>query len=129
MNDKLTEKLHKDYPKIFPKNERGYSLGFEHQDGWYDLINGLCSTLMMYCKDHNTEPPVASQVKEKYGSLRFYVWSAPIELYDIIERFETESQYVCEICGERGKIHRVGGWYKCVCDKHLADWKNKSEWR
>lgn len=121
MNTKLTEKLHKEYPKIFPKNERGYALGFECMDGWYDHINALCATVMLYCNDHNIEPPIASQVKEKYGSLRFYVWSASIEVFDLIERFETESQYVCEVCGKRGKVRNIHGWYSCLCDKHLAE--------
>jgi hypothetical protein len=121
MNNKLTGKLHKDYPEIFPPNRNGYSLGFECNDGWYDLINGLCSTIMMFCKDNNKKPPIASQVKEKYGSLRFYVQSAPVEIYDIIDRFELESQYTCETCGKRGKIYNIKGWYTCLCEEHLIE--------
>ena len=82
---------------------------------------------MLYCTEHNIEPPIASQVKEKYGGLRFYVWSASIEVYDIIERFETESQYICEVCGDRGKVRVVGGWYSCECDEHFANRRDRHE--
>ena len=85
MKDELTKKLWKDYSKIFPKNERGYAVGFSCRDGWYDHINALCATIMMYCDEHNIEPPKASQVKEKFGSLRFYVQTASIEVFDIID--------------------------------------------
>lgn len=128
MNSKLTTKLHTDYPGIFPKNRKGHSLGFECDDGWYDHINALCGTIMLFCKDHGDNIPVASQVKEKYGSLRFYIWAASVEVFDIIERFELESQYICEICGERGKTEAKGGWYKTVCKSHLVSWQSKDTW-
>lgn len=129
MNNELTNKLWDEYPEIFPKNERGYAVGFSCLDGWYDHINALCATVMLFCKDHGDAVPRASQVKEKYGSLRFYVESASIELFDIIERFETESQYICETCGERGKIRRIGGWYSCLCDLHYAERRAEYEER
>jgi ribosomal protein L37AE/L43A len=127
MNDKNTKALWKEYPKIFPKNIRGHRVGFACGDGWYEHINALCGTIMLYCKDHNIEPPIVSDVKEKYGDLRFYVQSASIEVYDIIERFETESQYICEVCGERGKKRSFGGWYVTLCQIHFAERNRRYE--
>jgi len=121
MNNEITHKLWEDYPEIFPKNERGYRVGFGCDDGWYNHINALCATIMLFCKDHGDSVPLASQVKEKYGGLRFYVQSATVELYDLIERFELEAEYVCEVCGERGKIRNVNNWYKALCDKHYYE--------
>lgn len=121
MKEEFGKKLWEDYPDIFSKKITGHRVWMECGDGWYDHINTLCATVMLYCKDHNIEPPIASQVKEKYGSLRFYVWSAAIEVFDIIERFELESQYVCEVCGKRGKVRSVGGWYSCECEEHFAN--------
>jgi hypothetical protein len=82
---------------------------------------------MQFCRKYSKEPPKSSQVKEKFGGLRFYVWSAPSEIYDIIDKYETQSQYICEECGRAGKIHKIGGWYSCVCDTHLADWYKRRE--
>ena len=129
MNIELTTKLHKKYPGIFSKEITGHAVGFEHDNGWYDLIDRLCDSIMFYCNSSNIEPPIASQVKEKYGGLRFYVWQASNEVFDIIDKFELESQYICEVCGRKGKIEVKGGWYKCVCHEHFIDWKNRDKWR
>jgi len=120
MNTQLTNKLHKTYPEIF-KNGNEMFTYFECYDGWYELIDSLCAELMDYCKKFNREPPKASQVKEKFGSLRFYVWYANNEMYDIIQKYELQSQYTCEICGNRGSIKKIRGWYTCFCDRHYAE--------
>ena len=104
-------------------DERGFKMYFECADGWYELLDGLCAEIMQFCIKYNKKPPVASQIKEKFGSLRFYVWSASSEIYDIITKYELESQYVCEWCGERGKIRKIRGWYTCLCDKHFIEKK------
>lgn len=116
MRAELTEKLNNSYPEIFGEGEY-----FACNDGWYDLINGLCDEIMQFCKRFNQEPPKTSQVKEKFGGLRFYVWSAPQEVMDIIDKYELRSQYTCELCGEAGRIHSIYGWYTCFCDRHYAE--------
>ena len=124
MKEELQQKLWDNYPEIFPKHESGWCISFECNDGWYNHINALCATIMLFCKDHGDTVPVVTQVKEKYGTLRFYVMYASIEMYDLIERFEQESQYICEVCGDRGKVRNEGGWYTCLCDRHLAERRN-----
>jgi hypothetical protein len=135
MNEVLTKKLWNNYPEILDVGKEGYGIGFECSDGWYELIDSLCDEITQYCKRFNKELPKASQIKEKFGSLRFYVWSAPVEIHDIISKYELRSEYICEICGEAGKIRNIRGWYSCLCDKHLADryerlekfWKKENE--
>lgn len=122
MNKELTDRLNKNYPEIFAEG-----MYFECADGWYELIDSLCDEITQFCNKYNQTPPVASQVKEKFGSLRFYVWTAPTEVYDIISKYELQSQYFCEVCGESGKIHRIGGWYSCYCDTHLAEHYKRRE--
>jgi hypothetical protein len=101
MNTKLQEKLFDKYPKIFgdrskPKTETCMCWGLEVGDGWYSLIDVLCEALTYtystsvkvdeedgkrlgiepYSGSYYfmVEPPqvIATQVKEKYGTLRFY---------------------------------------------------------
>lgn len=128
MNQKLTHQLHNSYPEIFPKNEGGYALGFACAEGWYELIDSLCDEIMQFCKRFGKVPPIASQVKEKYGSLRFYIWSASEEVFDIIDKYELRSQFTCEICGKAGKIRRTGGWYSCECEEHYAERLERRNW-
>lgn len=62
------------------------------------------------------ELPVASQVKEKYGTLRFYVWGATEQHAAIIREAEAMSSIVCETCGmTTGTKRYTDGWYQTLC--------------
>jgi len=63
--------------------------------------------------------PVASQVKEKFGGLRFYVQAATDIHYNYISFAESMSYRTCEECGAVGKTY-TDGWYKTLCDIHAA---------
>lgn len=58
-----------------------------------------------------------AQVKEKFGSLRFYINGADDTIFGMISLAETMSTRTCEVCGDKGKI-KAGGWIKTLCDKH-----------
>jgi hypothetical protein len=75
-------------------------------------------------------PPMASQVKEKYGTLRFYMNYATDAMYDAISEAEDLSAATCEECGKPGKV--VGkGWLMCRCqecaEKEGLDFTDYSE--
>ena len=171
MNTKLQEKLFNKYPKIFgdrtkPMTETCMCWGLEVGDGWYSLIDVLCEALTYtystsvkvdeedgkrlgiepYSGSYYfmVEPPqvIATQVKEKYGTLRFYYreeYSKEImslvetgkypDLQNIINRYsnyidgivhfaEIASGRTCEETGTDGEIHSSGGsragWLKTL---------------
>jgi hypothetical protein len=58
--------------------------------------------------------PRVSQVKEKYGTLRFYMTSGTDEMYAITDKAESQSSTICETCGKKGKV-RGRGWYYTRC--------------
>lgn len=60
---------------------------------------------------------IASQVKEKFGTLRFYYEGGDDYISAIINFAESESCHTCEVCGRRGKT-RHGGWIRTLCDEH-----------
>ena len=62
--------------------------------------------------------PVITQVKEKFGGLRFYVYGATDEQYAFIRFAESISYKTCEICGDRAKPDRTMGWVTTRCAKH-----------
>lgn len=71
------------------------------------------------------EPPkvrqvVASQVKEKYGTLRFYTNGNDEYVDGLISMAESMSARTCETCGSPGKTRR-GGWVRTLCDKHAEE--------
>lgn len=63
--------------------------------------------------------PVASQVKEKFGGLRFYVNAATDKQYAYISFAESMSYKTCEECGAPGKTY-TDGWHMTLCDIHAA---------
>ncbi len=61
----------------------------------------------------------ATQVKEKFGTLRFYLGPVPAErsdeIYGSIRDAEKESAKTCEACGAPAKVKAHRGWYSCIC--------------
>lgn len=64
---------------------------------------------------------VATQVKEKFGTLRFYVNGSDEYVDGAISMAEHMSAKTCEICGQSGKI-RNGGWVRTLCDSHATEY-------
>jgi len=98
--------------------------GVECDDGWYDLLADAMEKVQLVC-DLSTQAGkpcqlVASQVKEKFGTLSFYYFtecSDPVVhrvLDDIIGAAERSSSSVCERTGKRGALCVRGGWYKTL---------------
>jgi hypothetical protein len=151
-----------------PKTESCMFWGLEVGDGWYDLIDILCEALTHtyttsvpvdkedgerlgitpYINKNDGEaiyyfkvgPPqvIATQVKEKFGTLRFYyrfeldekntslvetekypaLEKANERFYNYIEGIihfaETASGKTCEATGQLGELHSSGGWLKTL---------------
>lgn len=122
MREELDELLCKKYPKIFadrnkPMTETAMCWGFECGDGWFDLIDNLCSSIQNHI-DYNHAPQiVAEQVKEKFGSLRFYYRGGDEKISGMVWHAENLSGKTCEVCGAAGKT-RGRGWYYTACDAH-----------
>jgi hypothetical protein len=130
MKKELELELVKKYPKIL-RDYRGDMMqtcmawGMECDDGWYELLDKCMEKLQYFCdlcsKDSREVQVVASQIKEKYGTLRFYtsVYGADrIEddiIDDIINQTEGRSARTCEVSGEHGEPCHIGGWYKTLC--------------
>ena len=74
-----------------------------------------------WCEKYDPSIPRASQVKEKYGELCFYMTSATDEMFKLIDQAERESKTICEDCGQPGKL-RKGSWLRTLCDK-CNKWK------
>jgi hypothetical protein len=60
---------------------------------------------------------VASQVKEKFGTLRFYINGGDDYIYGLISMAESMSSVTCEICGKPGTVNG-GSWLSTRCEEH-----------
>lgn len=123
MSPDLDKELCGAFPKIFKDRhgdmrETAMCWGFEFSDGWYGIINKLCTAIQKYL-DENPDVPqvVAKQAKQKFGTLRFYVDGGDDYIHDLIEHAVEESGRACEMCGKAGKT--VGTTrVKTVCVEH-----------
>lgn len=61
-----------------------------------------------------------TQIKEKYGTLRWYDLNSTQEIQDIINKYEDISYRTCVVCGKPAtKIST--GWICPYCDEHIGD--------
>lgn len=123
MRQELQQKLFDKYPKIFADKDKSIQetamcWGIECGDGWYRLLDSLCDCIQQYIDYNDTSQIVASQVKEKYGGLRFY-YDGGDELIDgMVWLAEHDSYNTCEQCGSTANVKQSeGGWIETRCDK------------
>jgi predicted RNA-binding Zn-ribbon protein involved in translation (DUF1610 family) len=81
--------------------------GFECGDGWKDLIHRLSQAIALHAESVGIDI-VATQVKEKFGTLRFHVDGGDNEIRRLIDAAEHESEFTCESCGAPGTLERKG---------------------
>lgn len=96
--------------------------------GWQPLLRELDSKLAERWPEYTIE-----QVKEKFGTLRFYAspniatpdfgeegyeaWRDEnvTPFYDLIREYEDKSADICELCGKPGKVGDRNYWYSTRC--------------
>ena len=123
MREELDAALVEKFPKIFANRygdlrETAMVWGFSCDDGWYWLLEELCAALQ-WDTDKNGHPQiVATQVKEKYGTLRFYTQSENDRKWGMISLAESMSARICEVCGATDSVKLRGkAWVKTLCDR------------
>jgi hypothetical protein len=140
--------LIKKYPLIF-QVRKGRELepfcmfGVECGDGWIPLLDTLCYQIQSYIDyrketnerieenkkkypDYDQKPfdlipqVVVTQVKEKYGTLRFYYDGGDETIDGMVRMAEAMSAITCEACGNLGKF-RGRHWFYTACDEHSKE--------
>ncbi len=101
-----------DLQALHGKHERA-KVGFERAPGWTDLFDATFSWLNEIAANTDWSP---SQIKEKYGTLRFYWYGDLPDLgAEIIDAAEHLSGHICETCGAPGELGTDGGWWSTRC--------------
>lgn len=127
MNSEHTQILLEEFPELYwqynlDMKQTAMCWGFDVGDGWFDLIYKLSQDLkplaIKYNKEYGPEYKFAVvQVKEKFGTLRYYINAGTDEIHDLIFEAENKSEIICEICGQPGMINK-GPWYMVRCKEH-----------
>lgn len=83
----------------------------ETPKGWDSIVDPLIAK----ANELNIE---ITQVKEKFGGLRFYHNGHDNEEFDkMVRQAKVDSEHTCNVCGEAGKV--LGGWWLLpFCEEH-----------
>ena len=119
--DAFAKQMEERFPKMFAEPYGGFACG----EGWWSIIELLCSNIQHYIDWKNKESEVVpqvtvAQIKEKFGGLRFYYDGGDDEIRGMVRIAEVWASRSCEECGAPGKS-RDGGWIKTLCDTHEAE--------
>ena len=150
--------------------------GFAHGDGWFNIINALCSNIEHHVKwkreqrakallfnrklkraiaandptvlynpkwadkewhinecvekfrthafeevPERVERVVVEQVKEKFGTLRFYYRGGDEQVFGMVRMAESMSACTCEVCGSPAQTGQHGGWVGTLCEQHTKE--------
>ena len=129
----LIQKLIDDNPNM---SCGGCGCAKERHYGWKNRNPGKCLAIHIdteseeeppsnyfacFCDGYRSPHPKASQVKEKYGGLRFYMTCDTDEIFNLIEKAEALSLKTCEECGQPGE-EKGGGWIHTLCDDCHENW-------
>ena len=120
------EELQKKYPGILDE-----CWDFAIGPGWLPIVEKLLVAAQEVEKESTSKIHVV-QVKEKFGTLRFYYEVSPYAPDNAIKEFdakvdaaEWESAITCEECGQPGKQTDIGlhRWVRTLCNE--CDQKNE----
>jgi hypothetical protein len=128
MSPELTKQLYDKFPDLFkekdlPPEQSNMCWGFECSDGWYNIIFTLCSLIQIHQKSQKSDykPVVVQQVKEKFGTLRFYYTGGDDIIFGMVAYAEAISGMTCEVCGDKGTTDWKRSWVRTVCSKHIEN--------
>lgn len=119
--DAFEQRMKERFPEMFAQPYGGFAVG----PGWWPIIESLCGNIQHYLNWKNKESEVVAQVvvtqiKEKFGGLRFYYNGGDDTIDGMVRMAESWASNACEECGVPGQS-RSGGWIKTLCDEHDAE--------
>lgn len=130
MNERLQHALVEEFPGVLryhggEPQQTCMAWGIACGDGWFLILWELCRELERLAERARELDPdlgvTASQVKEKFGTLRFYLNAVHADVYDevhtLVDRAEKRSAVTCEYCGRPGRQVNPRGWVRTLCEE------------
>lgn len=140
-----TKEIIAKYPKIFQNYEGNPGMVNWHgvPTGWLPIIDKLCACIqhyidyhVSYTKDGQYKPAqvTCTQMKEKFGGLRFYTDQHDEIVEGMIKMAEHLCDETCQDCGSEEDLGITSGWITVLCrtcaiangDRAMANWTAKS---
>ena len=106
-------------PRYYPSTEASkYAKKWERYNKWQKIFMASSPKFQKPPFDPNRQV-VADQVKEKFGTLRFYYSGGDDFVRGVVSMAESMSALTCEACGSMDKTVKAnpGSWIAIRCDK------------
>jgi hypothetical protein len=121
MKNELQEQVFTRFPWTRPDESdtrSPYTLfQLECGDGWFQLLWDLFTEIESLYQSRDTEIQLTiGQVKQKFGSLEVYIHDALPEAYEIVNRYQTLSETICEGCAIESSIQQRHYYFSTLCD-------------
>lgn len=105
------------------ERQRGYTIE------WNENVNDPDFEWVAYVKREEREVPeiidqvVVTQIKEKFGTLRFYYHGGDEYISGLEAMADSMSAVICEDCGCPGKSRSTNTkrWIRTLCEKHAIE--------
>ena len=115
--------------EAFSKFKYVQNAHFGTDEGWDMLIYKLCCAIESHLDWANHSDPNGgyiriTDVKEKFGGLRFYYddHSKSSEyIFGMVTFAENMSEVTCERCGRPGIFRGELPWFKTLCNEHFME--------
>jgi Mor family transcriptional regulator len=125
--DEFAKRMQERFPKMFAQPYGGFAVG----PGWWTIIESLCGQIQhhvewkqeqkeKYGNGQGCADVTVTQIKEKFGGLRFYYNGGDDIVDGMVRMAESWAAHSCEECGKPGKS-RKSRWIKTLCDEHEAE--------
>ena len=101
-------------PYYGSKDKGEYFIGAAIGPGWNDIVLDLHNKLVKENPDY-----FIAQVKEKFGTLRFYTGPMTDKGWGYVTEAEELSAKTCEECGRPGWLRTDRNWIQTLCDKDV----------
>lgn len=137
MIQKQNKKLIERYPFLLPRNRwtdkvvKNYNYTYTELDamprGWKKAFGViLCEELRESLLENGfLEKYRITQIKEKYGGLRWYSNGCDEKMKDIINKYEYLSEHICIECGKFDVSMFDDGWVSPYCDNCFIEKRRK----
>ena len=125
MKQELDQLLCEKYPKMMVNRNKNMQetcmcWGFECGDGWFNILDQLMGNIQHHIDWKNRKEEVVAQVtldqvKEKFGTLRFYYSGGDDVIDGMVRMAEAMSGVTCEECSAPAQTHGPG-WIRTICE-------------
>ena len=125
MREELDKLLCEKYPKMMVNRNKNMQetcmcWGFDCGDGWFNILDQLMGNIQHHIDWKNRKEEVVAQVtldqvKEKFGTLRFYYSGGDDAIDGMVRMAESMSGVTCEECSAPAQTHGPG-WIRTICE-------------